>query len=64
MSRLIDQDLPLIDGAVAIFVAASVNTIVKAGILLFAGNGGLGLHVGAIYLATIVVGSLSLWLAG
>lgn len=64
VSRLIDQDLPLIDGAVAIFIAASVNTIVKAGISLFAGNGGLGLRVGAIYLATIVVGSLSLWLAG
>lgn len=64
MSRLIDQDLPLIDGAVAIFIAASVNTIVKAGISLFAGNGGLGLRVGAIYLATIVAGSLSLWLVG
>lgn len=64
VSRLIDQDLPLIDGAVAIFIAASVNTIVKAGISLFAGNGGLGLRVGVIYLATIVAGSLSLWLVG
>lgn len=49
VSLLIDQDLPLIDGAVAIFIAASVNTIVKAGISLFAGNVGLG---------------VSLWLVG
>ncbi|MCM2561683.1 MgtC/SapB family protein [Lutimaribacter sp. EGI FJ00015] len=64
VSRLIDQDLPLVDGAVAIFIAASVNTIVKAGISLFAGNGGLGLRVGVIYLATIAAGALSLWLVG
>ena len=64
VSRLIDQDLPLVDGAVAIFIAASVNTIVKAGISFFAGNGSLGLRVGLIYLATIAAGALCLWLLG
>ena len=64
VSRLIDQDLSLVDGVVAIFIAASINTIVKAGISLFAGNVSLGLRVGWIYLATIAAGALSLWLLG
>ncbi len=64
VSRLIDQDLSLADGAVAIFIAAAVNTAVKAGISFVAGNRGLGLRVGAIYLATIAAGGVALRLLG
>lgn len=64
VSRLVGQDLPAANGAIAIFIAASVNTVVKAGISLVAGDSGLGLRVGVVYLAAIAAGGLCLWLLG
>lgn len=62
VSRLVGQDLPSLYGAIAIFIAASVNTVVKAGISLVAGNRRLGLRVSAVYCATIAAGGVCLWL--
>ncbi len=62
VSRLVGGDLALGTGAIAIFIAVAVNTAVKAGISLFAGDRRLGLRVIAVYLAVIAAGGASLWL--
>lgn len=62
VSRLVGPDLSAAHGAIAIFIAASVNTVVKAGISLIAGDGRLGLRVSAVYVAVIVAGAATLWI--
>lgn len=61
VARLVGQDLSAAHGAMAIFIAASVNTVVKAGIALVAGGSRLGYRVIAVYVAVILVGAASLW---
>lgn len=62
VSRLVGEEILARQGAIAIFIAASVNTAVKGGISLFVGGWALGLRVLAVYLAVIGAGSVSLWL--
>ncbi|GGD46111.1 MgtC/SapB family protein [Sinisalibacter lacisalsi] len=62
VSRLVGGDLALGTGAIAIFIAVAVNTAVKAGISLVAGDRRLGLRVIVVYLAVIAAGGASLWL--
>lgn len=62
VSRLAAQGLSATDGAISIFIAASVNTIVKAGISLVAGGRQLGLRVILVYAAVILAGMAGLWL--
>ncbi|MBE9636326.1 MgtC/SapB family protein [Salipiger mangrovisoli] len=64
VSRLVGADLSVFHGAVAIFIAVSVNSVVKGGISWFAGTRGMGLRVLPIYLAAILCGGLVLALAG
>ena len=64
VSRLVGADLAVQSGALAILIAASVNTVVKGGISLIAGNRPLGLRVIAVYTAVIGAGSVGLWLGG
>ncbi len=61
VSRLVGGDLAVQSGAIAIFIAASVNTAVKGGIALVAGNWQLGVRVAGIYAAVIAAGGASLW---
>lgn len=63
VSRLVGGEINATNGAIAIFIAASVNTAVKGGIALFVGGWALGLRVLAVYLAVIGTGSVSLWLS-
>lgn len=62
VSRLVGEDLAVQNGAIAIFIAAAVNTGVKGAISLVIGNRQLGLRVIAAYAAVIAAGSLGLWL--
>ncbi|MGO4915856.1 MgtC/SapB family protein [Pseudogemmobacter sp. W21_MBD1_M6] len=62
VSRLVGEDLLARHAAIAIFIAVSVNTAVKGGISMVAGNTHLGLRVIAVYAAVIGVGSIGLWL--
>ena len=64
VSQLLDDDLTAANGATAIFVAAAVNTAVKAGISIAVGGRPLGLRVGLVYLAVIAAGAVSLWVFG
>lgn len=57
VARLVGGDLPAANGAIAIFIAASVNTAAKAGISLVAGGRGLGLRVIAVYAVVILAGT-------
>jgi len=61
MARLTGEDLALETGMLAIFIAVSVNTMVKAIISLVAGTTGLGLRVGMVYAAIIAAGAAGLW---
>ncbi|WP_372614145.1 MgtC/SapB family protein [Aquicoccus sp.] len=63
VSRLVGADLAATSGATAIFIAATVNTAVKGGIALVAGDARLGLRVIAVYAAVIAAGTAALWLA-
>jgi len=63
VSRLVGEEILATNGAIAIFIAASVNTAVKGGISLFIGGWALGLRVFAVYLAVIGAGSISLLLS-
>lgn len=63
VSRLVGGEILVTNGAIAIFIAASVNTTVKGGISLFVGGWPLGLRVLAVYLAVIGAGSISLVLS-
>lgn len=60
VARLVMQDLPVTTGANAIFIVASVNTVLKAAIAFFVGATGLGLRVSAVYVATIAAGATCL----
>lgn len=62
VSRLVGQNLPATAGAIAIFIAVAVNTAVKGGISLVAGDSRLALRVIAVYAAVILAGGASLWL--
>ena len=62
VSRLVGADLAVQSGALAILIAASVNTVVKGGISLVAGNRALGIRVTVVYTAVIAAGCLGLWL--
>lgn len=61
VARLVGQDLPAGSGAMAIFIAASVNTAVKAGISLGVGGRRLGRSVIAAYSIVILAGALAVW---
>jgi len=61
VSRLVGGDLAASTGAIAVFIAVSVNTAVKGGISLVAGDRRLGLRVIAVFLAVIAAGGVSLW---
>ncbi|MCA0939638.1 DUF4010 domain-containing protein [Salipiger pacificus] len=60
VSRLVGRDLAAFHGAVAIFIAVSVNSVVKGAISFFAGSRALGLRVLPVYLLTIVAGGAML----
>ncbi len=60
VSKLVGGDLTALNGATAIFIAASVNTAVKGGISAAVGGNALGLRVLSIYAAVIIVGGASL----
>ena len=47
----------------AIFIAVSVNTVIKGIISLVAGTAGSDLRVGAVYAVVIASGAASLWFA-
>lgn len=63
VSRLVGGEILAANGAIAIFIAASVNTTVKGGISFFVGGWPLGLRVLAVYVAVISAGSISLLLS-
>ncbi len=63
VSRLVEDDVPAASGAVAIFIAASVNTTVKAGISLVAGGRRVGFRVVAVYGAVLPAGAAGFLLA-
>lgn len=56
ISRLVEQELSFENGTLAVFIAVSVNTVVKGAISLFFGPLGLGLRVSAVYTAVILAG--------
>ncbi|WP_020041520.1 MgtC/SapB family protein [Salipiger mucosus] len=62
VSRLVGTDLVAARGVTAIFIAVSVNTVVKGGISLIAGNAALGLRVLPVYAVAIAAGGASLFL--
>ena len=64
VSKLVGDDLTAANGAIAIFVAASVNTAVKAGISVVVGGRSMGLRVGLVYAAVIAAGAASAWSFG
>ncbi|MCL1627122.1 MULTISPECIES: MgtC/SapB family protein [Roseinatronobacter] len=64
VSNLVADDLARTTGATAIFIAAAVNTVVKAGISFGVGGSALGLRVGPVYAAVIMAGAVSLWVLG
>lgn len=62
VARLVGEDFAVQSGALAILIAASVNTVVKGGISLVTGNRALGIRVTVVYTAVIAAGCLGLWL--
>jgi uncharacterized membrane protein (DUF4010 family) len=62
VSRLAGQDLPASSAALAIFIAASVNTAVKGAMSLVVGGRALGVRVIAVYAAVILAGGVAFWL--
>lgn len=63
VSRLVGGDVSAPAGAVAIFIAAAVNTAVKGGISLVAGGRGVGGRVIAVYVAVLPAGAAAVLLA-
>ena len=59
VSDLVGDDLTAANSAIAIFIAASVNMAVKAGISIASGRKSLGLRVGPVYVAVIGAGAVS-----
>jgi uncharacterized membrane protein (DUF4010 family) len=64
VARLVGQDLDVGSGALAIVIAVSVNTAVKAGIALAVGGRVPGLRVLAVHGAVILAGAAALRIAG
>lgn len=64
MAKLVGDDMATTNGATAIFIAAAVNTVVKAGISFAVGGSALGLRVGLVYASVMTAGAVSLWLFG
>jgi len=64
VSRLVGGELAAASGAVAIFIAVSVNTAVKGALSLAAGSARLGALVLPIYAAAVAAGGAALWLSG
>ena len=64
VSKLVGDDLTAANGAIAIFIAASVNTAAKAGISVVVGGTSMGLRVGLVYTAVIAAGAASAWSFG
>ncbi|MEE4120535.1 MAG: DUF4010 domain-containing protein [Paracoccaceae bacterium] len=62
VAKLVGDDLAAASGAIAIFIAVSVNTAVKGAISAVAGSARLGLLVVPIYAAVIAVGAAAVWL--
>jgi uncharacterized membrane protein (DUF4010 family) len=62
VSRLVGGDLAAASGALAIFIAVSVNTVVKGGISLVAGTVPLGLRVLPIYAVVVAAGGATIWM--
>ena len=63
VSRLAGGDLAANAAATAIFIAAAVNTAVKAGIAIGMGGKAMGLRVGSVYAIVVAVGVPALWFA-
>jgi len=61
VSKLVGGELIAASGATAIFIAASVNTAVKAGISSAVGGKALGLRVISVYAVFIIADGASLW---
>lgn len=61
--RLADDDLAVHAAATAIFIAADVNTFVKAAIAVGMGGKAMGLRVGFVYAVVLTAGIAALWFA-
>lgn len=62
MARMTGPDLALRIATGAIVTAASVNTVVKAGIALVVGGRGIGQRVIGVYVAVLAAGGIAVWL--
>lgn len=62
VARMVGTDLTGAVAANAIFIAVSVNTVVKGGIAAVVGGTGLGLRVIGVYLLVLVAGAAALFL--
>jgi uncharacterized membrane protein (DUF4010 family) len=62
VARLVGDGLGVTAATTAIFIAAAVNTVVKAGIALGLGGTAMGLRVGVVYAVVLAVGSAALWI--
>ncbi|WP_170134906.1 MgtC/SapB family protein [Acuticoccus kandeliae] len=63
VARLVGDDLTTTSAAIAIFIAVSVNTVVKSAMSLAIGGNVLGMRVISAYAAVLVVGGIVLWVA-
>lgn len=64
LGRMAPQDLTLSVAGGAIVLAAVSNTVTKALLAFAVGGTGLGLRVGAAFIATLAAGAVGLFLAG
>jgi uncharacterized membrane protein (DUF4010 family) len=63
VAKLVGDDLTSTGAATAIFIAASVNTFVKAGVSIVVGGRPLGLRVSSVYVVAVAAGAVGLWFA-
>jgi uncharacterized membrane protein (DUF4010 family) len=63
VARLVGDDLAVTAGATAVFIAAAVNTAVKAGIAIGMGGTAMGLRVGSVYAIVLAAGVAAMWFA-
>lgn len=61
VARLTGDDLAVKAATTAIFIAAAVNTAVKAGIAIGMGGKTMGLRVGSVYAVVLTAGVAALW---
>lgn len=61
VARLAGDDIAVQSAATAIFIAAAVNTAVKAGIAIGMGGPSMGLRVGSVYAVVLTAGVAALW---